>query len=219
MPTVFDIDFDQQAPELLSPDKRDSNTVGLVQSLLKAVQWCRDLLFTSYKVGATAPAYAAGSYNQHQMVIFEKAVYLSLINSNTDAPTVTSSWLKIQDNFLGVDKRVKFNGQNLVLEYALNQRFGGTFRPPGSSALSDIYLTNLAAVLTGFRIGETEDFSSTVGQTTSADKIGLRYSFVQINNFQINFKASLYALTNEQAVRDFVNLYIPVSLNFTIVTY
>jgi len=219
MASIYDIDFNQQAPELLPPDKRDSNSISLTQSLLKALQWCRDLLFTSYKTGATAPNYAAGSYSQFQMVVYEKAVYYSLKDNNTDLPTVTTSWLRVQDNFLGVDKRVKFNGQVLVLEYALNQRFGGTFRPPGSSSHSDIYLTNIPAVVSGFIVAETEPVSSSVGQTTSADNIGLKYPFVQINNFQINVKASVYALTNSQAIRDFVNLYIPISINFTIVSY
>lgn len=215
---IYDIDFDQQAPELLPPDKRDDNTITLVQSLLKAVQWCRDLLFTSYKEGATADAYAAGTYNKYEQVIFEKAVYYSLIDNNTDDPT-NSTWLKIQDNFLGVSKRVQFNGQVVVLEYALNLRFNGTFRPPGSTSLSDIYLTNIAATLSGFFVGETEEFSSAIGQTDSEDKIGLPFSYSQAYNFQINIPSALYDATNEQAIRDFVNLYIPVSLNYSIVEY
>jgi len=218
MASIYNIDFDQQGPELLPPDKRDNNTVSLVTALLKSVQWCRDLLFTSYKTGATASNYASGVYNKYATVIYNKAVYYSLEDGNTDFPT-SSSWIKIQDNFLGVDERAKLNGQRIVLEFALNQQFNGTFRPPGSSSLSDIYLTNLPAVVSGFIVGETETFSSSSGQTTSADKVGLRYPFVRINNFQVNFLSSLYAFTNEQAVRDFINLYIPISLNYTIVTY
>lgn len=218
MPDIFDIDYSQQGPELMPPDKRDDKTNWLVVSLLSGLQWCRDLLFTSYKKGATAPDYAAGTYNKSQMVVYEKAVYYSLIDGNTDIPTA-DTWLKVQDNFLGVDERVKFNGQVLVLEYALNQRFNGTFRPPGSSSPSDIYLENVPGVVAGFRVGVTEPYCSTVGETDSSDTIGLRYPFLQINNFQINFKSSLYALTNEQAVRDFVDLYIPISLNYIISPY
>jgi hypothetical protein len=219
MSSIYDIDYSQQGPEILPPDKRDSNTIGLIKSLLSVFQWARDLLFGSYKIGATAPNYAAGLYNQYDMVIFEKSVYYSLIPNNTDAPTITSSWLKVQDNFLGVNERVKFNGQVLVLEYALNQRFGGTFRPPGSSSLSDIYLNNIPAVVTGFLVGEDEAYSSSVGQTLSSKTIGSPYPFIHINNFNINLLNSLYILTNEQAVRDFVDLYIPVSLRYTITPY
>jgi hypothetical protein len=219
MSNIYDIDFSQQGPELIPPDKRDSGTISLVNALLKAMQWCRDLLFTSYKTGATAPAYATGTYDKYDMVIFEKGVYYSLIAGNTDLPTVETSWLKVQDNFLGADQRVKFNGQSIVLEYALNQRFGGVFRPPGSSSHSDIYFNKLVPVISGFIVAQTEDYSSTVGQTDSDDKIGLRYPFVRLHNFQINVLNSVYVLTNEQAIRDFANLYVPISINYTVVPY
>ena len=214
----YNINFDQQGAELLSPDKRDSNSLVIIRSLLTSLQWCRDLLFTSYKTGSQAQAFAVGHYKMYDQVIYNKAVYYSLIDLNTDLPTA-ATWLKIQDNFLGVDERVKFNGQNIVLEYALNQQFGGTFRPPGSSSLSDIYLTNAPFTAAGFRIGQTEVFSTSVGQTISSDQIGLRYSFIQVSNFQINIKSSVFSLTNEPTIRDFVNNYIPISLNFIVTPY
>ena len=216
--SIYDIDFNQQGPELLPPDKRGTTNIALINSLLKGVQWCRDLLFTSFKTGSTAPPFAVGLYKQFDQVIYRKSVYYSLVHNNTDLPTA-STWLKVQDNFLGIDERVKFNGQSLVLEYALNQQFGGTFRPPGSSSLSDIYLNNIAAVAAGFRIGQTEDATSTVGRTSSSDNLGLKYSFIQLTNFQINIKASVYVLTSSQTISDFVNQYIPVSINFTIQPY
>jgi len=219
MPNLFDINFDQQAIDLLPPDKRDPQPVTLLQTLLKPLQWCRDLVLGNYKTGATASPYAPGSYNKYEQVLFQKSVYESLIDSNTDDPTITTNWRLIQSNFIGVDERIKYNGQTIILEYALNKEFGGTFRQPGSSSFSDIYITNVAAVLAGFRIGEDETDASSIGQTTSSDSIGGTYPFVQVYNFQINFLDTLYALTNEKAVRNFVDKYIPVSLNYTIVTY
>ena len=219
MADIFDIDYKIQAPEILPVDKRTSNTIALMQSLLNGLQWARDFFFGSYKTGSTASTYATGTYNEFQQVIFNKSVYYSLNNGNTALPTDTTQWVKIQDNFLGVDQRVKFNGQRLVLEYALNLQFGGVFRPPGSSSPSDIYLTNLPAIISGFISAKTEAYSSSIGQTTSVDKIGLAYPFTHINNFQINIKVALYAATNDKAIRNFVNLYIPISLNYTIVTY
>ena len=218
MENKYDINFDLQAAELLSPDKRDNNYLWLVRSLLTSLKWCRDLLFSSYKIGSKAQPYATGHYKIYDQVIYNKAVYYSLIDFNIDLPTAPT-WLKIQDNFLGIDERVKFNGQNIVLEYALNQQFGGTFRPQGSSSSSDIYLTNAPFTAAGFRIGQSEAFSTSVGQTISSDQIGLRYSFIQVSNFQISIKASVFALTNEQTIRDFVNNYIPVSLNFIVIPY
>lgn len=219
MPDIFDIDFNQQVPEILPVDKRHDKTLSLVRALMFSLQWCRDLLFTSYKVGATASAYAAGTYNHNDQVIFEKSVYYSLIDGNTTDPTNTDNWLKIQDNFIGVDERVRFNGQVVVLEYALNKRFGGIFRQPGSSSPSDIYILYVASVPSGFHVGLDEASSSWVGLDTSSDSIGGPYPFSQPINFQINFLNSLYILTNEPAIRDFVDLYIPISLNYSIVPY
>lgn len=225
MPDIYDFDVIQQAPEILPPDKRgmaypvdDKTNITLLQSLLKGVQWCRDLILGSYRNGSTDYGWSPGAYNKFERVIYKKAVYYSLIDGNDTMPSETSTtWLKIQPNFLGVNQRVRFNGQNLVLEFALNQRFSGVFRPPPASTRSDIYMTNLGPVFSGFRVAETT--GSTVGQTTSTDKIGLSYPFVRIYNFEVHVKASVFALTNEQEIRDFINLYLPSSLNFTVTTY
>lgn len=217
MSDLYDVDFNQQAVDILPPDKRSPKMVALQRALLFAAQWSRDLVLGSYKRGSIAPVYAGGTYNKYDQVIFNKAVYYSLVDSNAALPTDTTGWIKVQDNFLGADERVKYNGQKIVLEYALNHRFGGTFRPPGSSSLSDIYINNIGPVAVGFRVGKT--IGSSVGQTTSSDFIGHRYPFVQVNNFNINFLTSLYVQTNEQAVRDFVEPVIPASLRYTITTY
>lgn len=217
MSSIFDIDFNQQANDLLPPDKRGVKTISLQRALLIACQWSRDLIFGSYKTGATAPVYAGGTYNKYDQVIYNKAVYYSLVDNNAALPTDTASWLLVQKNFLGVDERVRYNGQKIVLEYALNHRFGGVFRPPGSSSLSDIYINNVDPVPAGFRVGLTR--GSTVGLTMSSDFIGQGVPFVQLANFNINFLNSLYILTNEQAVRDFVDPVIPISLKYSITPY
>lgn len=217
MPSLYDVNFNQQASDLLPPDKRTLGVVSLMQALLQSVQWCRDLVLGSYKSGATAPNYAPGSYSQYQQVVYKKGVYSSLIDNNTDTPDVASSWELIQSNFIGVDERVKYNGQKIVLEYALNKRFGGVFRPPASIALSDIYITLIPPSPFGFRVGLT--IGSSVGLTNSSDSVGSLYPFIQINNFQINFPRSLYILTNENEVRDFVNLYATAGLNYIIASY
>lgn len=217
MGDIFDIDMNQQAVDLLPPDKRAPKVVGLQRALLSAAQWCRDLILGSYKSGSTAPQYAGGMYNKYDLVIYNKAVYYSLVPSNSALPSDPASWLLVQPNFLGVDERVRYNGQKIVLEYALNHRFGGTFRPPGSSSLSDIYINNVGPTAVGFRVGLTK--GSTVGLTNSSDDIGNPYPFVQITNFNINFLNSLYILTNEKAVRGFVDPVIPSSLVYTITSY
>lgn len=215
--SFFDITFNDQAPELLPPDKRVNPNVGILQALLSPLQYIRDLLFGSYANGSTAPSYSPGTYNYMDQVVYGKQVYLSLKASNTDAPTVATSWLLIQKNFLGANQRVLFSGANLILTNALNQNFGGTFRQP--PLVSDIYINNLSASVVGFIVGNTEPHSSTVGNSNSSATVGSPTPFLQINNFNINIPNALLSLTSKSAISDFVNAIAPASLNFTITGY
>ena len=183
MPTIYDIDFVQQTRDLLPPDKRDAKTKSLLSSLLSSAQWSRDLILGSYKTGAIAPVWSAGSYTKYYQVQYAGSVWYNLKAANTDMPGTTATWLLIQSNFLGVDERVKYSGVSIILEYAVNHKFGGMFRQPGSSSPSDIYFNNVAAVVTGWRIGAST--GTNMGATTSDDSIGASYTFVQINNFNI----------------------------------
>ncbi len=213
---IFDLDIEPVLVEQLPPDKRYTKNIAWLKALAKPLQWAHNLLFKSYYEGATCPDYAPGTWNKYQQVIYQKKVYESLIDDNTDAPTA-DTWMLIQDDFVGLKQRVKYNGQRLVLEFALNKEFNTTFRQP--PAQSDIYITNLAPVPVGFLVGSTEPFCSSVGQSTASDYIGGSYPLSYINNFQINIPAAALALTNESAIRNYVNRYLPAGLNFTIQSY
>ena len=217
----YDFNINNAAVENLSPDKRYPKNIAYIQSLLSSLQWLRDLFFGSYWDGSTVAQYSPGTYNYLQQVRYQKKIYSSLINDNTDLPT-TSNWLLIQDNFIGLNERSKYNGQRIVLEYALNKEYDSTFRQPQTPSgigdtRSDIYITNLTSSVVGFLVGETE--GSAVGQTTSNDKVGNNNTFIYLNNFQINIPIAIFATTNEQGIRNFVNQYIPSGLNYLINQY
>lgn len=215
--SFYDINYDQQVIDLMPPDKRGNGLISLLQAFLSSIQWARDLILGSYKLGAPYLNWAPGTYNLYDQIIYKKAVYMSLIANNTDIPTVVTSWLLVQANFLGVDVRIKFNCQKIVLEYALNSRFGGVFRNPPSASHSDIYITNLPPVPYGFRVGNS--VGSDVGDSTSSDTVGSPYPFVRTTGYQINFLGSLFSLTSQQEVRDFVNLYNAFGINYSVVPY
>lgn len=225
--TTYNANIGQASIELLSPDKRYPKNIGLVQALLSPLQWARDSLFGTYYEGSTADPYAAGTYDYGDEVIYQKRVYSSLKDVNTDDPTVATSWYLKTDNFIGLKERVLFNGGRLVLEYALNKDFDGTFRQPSTpegitDTKSDIYITNDTSVKYGFFVGETEAYSSSIGQTTSSDWIGSANPYVYLNNFIINIPTSLLDISiagNYKSVSNFVKQYIPSSINFTIVNY
>lgn len=112
-------------------------------------------------------------------------------------------------------ERILFNGTKLVLEYALNKEYGTIFRQP--NLVSDIYITNLSAVVDGFLVGNTELYCSSIGANTSSDYVGSNWTFVYLNHFTIHVPSSVTA-TN-QTIINFVNKYIPASIKFTITRY
>lgn len=216
MGDLYSVDYDQQSIDLLPPNKRKPVHIAIVQGCMRGVQWARNLVIGTYKSGSNAPIYSAGVYNKYDQVIFKKSVYMSLVESNSTNPT-DASWLLIQNDFIGIDERINFNSQKVVLEYALNKRFGGTFRLPPAPSPADIFIGNIAPVAFGFRVGQTT--GSSVGQTMSSDNIGSAKPFRAVNGFQINFPIGLYALTSEKEVRDYTDQYSAFGINYIIITY
>jgi len=223
MATIFDIDFQQQAVDLMPPDKREPSTIAFVRALLRSVQWARDLVLGSYKTGAIAPKYAPGAYNKYDQVIYKQRVYECLTQGTTNNPDNTTDWRLIQQNFIGVDERILFNGNALVLTYALNKWFFTIFRQP--PALSDIYITTNVVSTPVFRVGITEDESSSVGLNSSSESVYNNYDFVNVNEFTIYVPILVYnaldsiPANRDAIIRNFVDRYVAFSLKYNIQTY
>lgn len=225
MSTIYDLNTDQQVIELLPPDKRYSVTVAFLQAVLKSsVQFLRDVTIGDYRTGSTAPAYTSGTYAKGQKVIYNKAEYISNKDANTDLPSVTTSWDLLNANFIGVNERQLYNGQKIILEYALNKWFSTTFRQPGGG-LSDIYLTNNPKGIPVFIIGGVENNSSDIFTGHSTEYFIDNYSFVSVVNLNINVPVAVYnALDSNSAnrsniIRSFADKYVYAGITYQIVTY
>jgi hypothetical protein len=217
--SFYNFDIKQRLIDLLPPDKRYLKNIALAQSLLSVLKWIHDKFFSSYYEGSAAPNYAAGVYNYLDEVKYNKKIYLSLIDNNTDTPT-TDNWMLILNTFIGVKERLSYNGQKIILECALNKEFDSIFRQPPNT--SDIYITRTSSVLNGFFIGQTEPYCSSIGQTTASDYIGSNSLYVYLHNFQVNIPLATLDISidsNYKAVANFINQYIPLGLKFTIVNY
>jgi hypothetical protein len=215
MPSFYDIDFNKFAIKLLPPDKRYTRLVAFVRVLLSPLQYNRNITFGTYRTGNPAPVWVAGTYNKYDQVQYRKAVYESLKAGNTATPDDAAAWRLIQADFLGMDERIKYNGQRLVIEYALNKYLGTTFRQPPLT--SDTTISLIPPVLAGFLIGQT--VAESVGQTTSSATIGLPSPFYQAYNFNILTPSAVLAANSVEGIRAFVRRYIPASINFQITPY
>ena len=223
--TIYDIDFNTNAVQMLPPDKRFTRQTAWVRILLSCLQYLRDLWFGSYRTGSTASTWVnTTTYAKYAQVKYSnKIIYESLINGNTDLPTNTASWRVIQPIFIGMSERILYNGQKLVLEYAMNKWFGTTFRQPNS--VSDIYISNNSITIPTFRVGTLELGSSVVGTLSSSEFIGTVSSFTVSANFTIHCPVAVYnalditLINNDKIFRAFVDKYVPAGVTYTIVTY
>ena len=223
--TIYDIDFSRLAPQMLPPDKRFTRIVAWVKILLSPLQYLRDIWFGSYRTGSDATAWVnSNPYPKYALVKYSnKIIYESLVDNNTALPTDVNYWRVAQLNFIGLSERILYNGQKLVLEYALNKWFGTTFRQPPTQ--SDIYILNNTISVQSFRVGLTEQDSSLVGLNGSSEYVKLVEAFSVTTNFSINCPVAVYEaldptlLNNEKIFRAFVDLYVPAGVTYSIITY
>jgi hypothetical protein len=156
------INTDTFAVNFLPPKKRLPIYKAWTKTLVKPLQVLYNTMFGTFKDGnaaaiySGATAYAVGN----QVKYTDKSVYQCWVASTGNLPTNTNFWFKIQDNFVGIEPRCKYNAQHILFEWALNEWFGTTFvNVPGSS---DIYIDAGAADLGAFYVGLTETESSFV---------------------------------------------------------
>jgi hypothetical protein len=223
MPDQYDIDYNQQIIELLPPDKRYQTNISLLTDWAKSsLQYLRDAILGDYRNGSTVSAWTAGTYARNAKVNYKKGIYVSLVDGNTADPTNIDNWYLQQTFFIGLDERLAYNGNNLVLTYALNRWFGTVFRQPGSG-VSDIYITTNAIAFNYFKIGYTEAESTYIGWDDSDGSIGISDSPVGTQyNANINVPAAVYAALQpaaEALIRSFVDMYIYAGITYQIVTY
>lgn len=221
--SIYDINYNTLATQTLPPDKRFTRMVAFLRILLSPLQYLNNLWFVGYRTGTLAPAYASGTYAKYAQVKYNKIVYESLISGNTAIPTDTTKWKVVQTNFIGLFERITYNGQKLVLEYALNKWFGTTFRQPPS--VSDIYISTNSIGTPFFRSSGVEAISSSVRNDGSSEFVINSYTVAIQYNFTIFVPVAVYnaldpAMVNNEAIfRAFANKYIPAGLTYNITTY
>ncbi len=222
------VDTDLFAINFLPSKKRLPRYKSWVVTLLKPLQILYNTMFGTYKDGNSAVdwdvlnSYAVGD----QVKYIDKSIYQCWVASSAGIlPTDTEYWFKIQDKFVGIEPRVKYNAQHLLFEWALNEWFGTTFvNTPGAS---DIYIGTATANQGEFLVGFTETESSFVvyddaEATAYIQAINLT---TVANSFSINVPVAVWtalASTNndrDNIIRQIADLYVYAGINYNIVTY
>lgn len=222
--SVYDVDYNKVSIQLLPPDKRFKVMAAWVQVLLKSMQWVHDLWINDFRTGSSASLWVNSTvYKKYDRVLYKGSVYESLIANNTDNPLTVTSWMLVQVNFIGIAESILYNGNVLVLTYAMNKWFGTVFRQPNNQ--SDIYITNNALTIPVFRVATIEVNSSKVYTNTSSEYVVNASNFTVPANFTIHCPVAVYnaldttLVNNDKIFRNFVNKYVPAGITYTIVTY
>ncbi len=152
MANIFDIDYEKQVKALIHPDYRISKTLAYLYSIIKPLQYLRDLVLGEYKTGSAYADWSSGStYAKYDRVIYkDNSVYESKTSSNTNnlpsgAANSSTYWRKVNNSFIGYDERISWNGQIIVFENALNRYFR-------TSSPNRIYIVNNNSAGIGFTI-------------------------------------------------------------------
>ena len=229
------INTDTFAVNFLPPKKRLPIYKAWTKTLLKPLQVLYNTTFGTFQNGNAAAlynpatAYAVGN----QVKYTDKAIYQCWVASTGNLPTNTNYWFKIQDKFVGIEPRMKYNAQHILFEWALNEWFGTTFvNTPGAS---DIFIDAATADLGAFYVGLTETESSYVvfdepEATAFIQALNLTTAGI---SFTINVPIiTANALTTETAntvpnisqnreniIRQIADLYNYAGITYNVITY
>lgn len=251
--SIYDVDIANQTVLLLPPTKRKALTLQWLGIFGNKLQYLHDLVFGDYLTGNKDGQWQASTtYTYLKRVRYrDNAIYevnnTAGVNSIIPPPqdiysdtNTSGNWIKVQDNFIGLQERVKYNSQKLVFEFALNKWFNGTFRQStgwdisgNPMPISDIFISAQPVDDHSFVFGVDETDSSAI-YSTDTDQlikavIGNTY-LVNSYAFSINIPTALYDATipsdpsgktvnKDNKVRAFADNYALGSKTYNIILY
>ncbi|CAB4218920.1 hypothetical protein UFOVP1596_52 [uncultured Caudovirales phage] len=225
--SIYDITFLSVFKNLLAPKKRKKRNIAYLGVFAAALQWNRDLYFNEFTNGSSAPDYAGAGNAKGDRVKYKEAIYEALYTvPAATPPTDTIYWLKVCDNWIGTNERIKYNAQKVVFEWLLNKRFGGTFSY--TAGASDIYIVRNTVDTTAFYSG-IDSSESSYAYTPDTDALefvgpGSGYSS-NIYSYTIMVLNSLFtplgpdAITREEVIRSIVDKYNILGILYDVQTY
>ncbi len=228
--TIYDIYFSQQTESLLPPDKRKPKTKALLQAFVSTLQYIRDLFFTEYTDGFTGDLWNVSTpYVLGDRVRYiDRSVYEALFASTGVLPTDTIYWTKIQDVYVGLRERMRYNSRTMMLEFILNKWFEIPYVLPWSRAnqVTQIYIVNNQIYGNGFVMGQTGETSSMMPNSSAYQGTYLSNSFsYNTNTFTIYVPTAVFnaldpdATNAENIIRAVANRYVISGMLYNILTY
>lgn len=245
-PVIYNDDESIISNDLSPVERRKTNWLNFLTSILSPQQWLNDLVFTKYYGGSDASAWISGNtYDYGDNVLYlDNAIYecvnLSGITSSTPPNLDTENWIKILDTFVGLAERVKYTGQQIMLEYLLNKYFAiGAVSLPwtGASHSTQIFLSRNTINNNTLWMSTTPEgmpeYYMPVDSSYASSWMPLVASAEQPYSFTINVPSAVATSINTQIttvipgssdtyitlITSLVNNYVRAGKQFNIITY
>jgi hypothetical protein len=148
-------------------------------------------------------------------------------------PTNTNYWFKIQDNFVGIEPRCKYNAQHILFEWALNEWFGTAFvNVPGSSDIyigpgtaSDVVLyvgfTEVNSSLIVYANGEAQTFIQAINIANTGSEFSINVPIAVANALTTETANTVpnISANRENIIRQIADLYNYAGITYDVITY
>lgn len=227
--SIYDINYTIQSNSLLPPDKRLPKIKGWLIAFLNPLQFLRDNFFNDYADGFSGNAWdSVTTYAIGDKIKYLNKVYEATAPSTNVIPSTLIDWVLLQDIYIGLRERIKYNSKKIVLEFILNKWFEVAYSLPwqGANQVDQIYIVNHATTSSGFFMGETGQTSSVMAASSlnQSSFIGNTY-IIGTNCFSILVPISVFnALdpdpTNaENIIRDIADKYVIAGIIYNVATY
>lgn len=229
MPSIYDVDYKIVNNNILAPQYRQSKIKAFVNAMIYPIQWLRDRFFLNYVESyQDYIIYSGGSsvlLNQYELVKFpDNSVWenqVSNIDIATYNPTLgqlysgsTLLWVKIQEDFIGLNERLKYSNQKIMLEYILNRYF--------NDSLDTIYISNNNTSIAPFYIcdDDTDIDCGYVGfdEDNCTEYISFDDTLTTVYHFTIFIPDTLVSIDLDE-IRVIVDRYNYYSLTYNFQIY
>lgn len=221
---IYDYNSNTVANQLTPPVLRKSKFLAWLYVLVNPIQNLWSRIFEDYKTGSVYSEYnALTSYVVGDRVTYtNKSVYECIKASTGNNCLDTEFWVLINDNLFGVDERVKYNSQIILLEYALNRWY------LVDSVSDQIYIENNTNISNVFVMGLDSQYSSTMSKDSNAMEtyMGLAPTYPNVSfDYVIWFPNAVWLSLGDSYdnrlnnITNFVNKYNLSGIKYMVDTY
>lgn len=175
---IYDINYNNVVINLLPPNYRVSKFKAFLNALVYPIQWLRNKFFDNYVNSATyiytdfisntiilnsntLVRFPDNSIWETQLDNVDVTIYNPLIGQLTMVDG-TLVWIKVLNDFIGLNERSQFNNQKLEFEYLLNRYFN--HESIIIHMTNDIYITTNDTTHNMMMIAQDDDFSMQISE-------------------------------------------------------